>query len=559
MAPDNHRAAAGAATAVSAVYAAKTAAREAAASAVAAGRQRANTLSAKSEATAQRSRPTIDVSAELEVRTSVVHHRLRLEEMRRRAAYQQVDCAPVPEPEPEPEPNPAVLAWHGCVAAIGLERGGTWGQQFRALTKLYRETLGQNRDPTDIMLDAGARDTFPLRPVSVSQWRVLCAALSLKYKLPDPEQLEAELNVICGGSQHPQWNVIKRELSTSIGMPIPKLADAWSISEEPQVSESPGPGVRTLMRRWCSPAVGSEPFIRCQNNNLSSDLGRSLPHDTDASNSAFPVDALIVNVRQENALLRSHVQLKLQDDVKRLAAARAATRESLQRREDAVRSLESSLQRLGGSDSGLQANLAVSPKFDQLGKERDMLAELRLRSLVRQRATMAAAASHELARANAMWARQKHERALDLVLDAQRYLEQEKVRSSLESLGEAALVLESLQPLCNASVEQDEGVRATSALISELRRRAELLSTLQSEEAYGDAAVNSFQPRNNHTGGARGLSEAQKHYDASLRALRGPDDLKNSPERNAVLRVSTLVKQRELGLLSNPISSFNLD
>jgi hypothetical protein len=539
---DNRAAAAAAAAAAARAAEAKTAAREAAAAAAAA-RHRANVLSMSSRRQFAVQKPinsNIEVTAKLEARTSVVHHQLRLEDLRRRAAYQQVDSAP----EPEPEPEPAVVAWHRCMAACGAERGGSWGQQHRVLTRLYRDALGQNRDPTDIMLDAGAQDTFPLRPVSASQWRFLCAALSLKYQLTDPEQLETELNLVCGGSQCPDWDVIKRELSSSIDIPIPTISDARSTSEESQpVRENPDPGARTLMRRWRSPAVGSETFNLGQGN-VGSDIGRALPCSSDVCQSTFPVDVRIVNMRQENALVRSHVQRKLEQDVERLAAARAATRESLQRREEAVRSLESSLQRLG--DPGSEATLAVPPKFDQLGSERDTLAERRLRSLMRQCAMPSTASQAELARVNALWTRQKHQHAVDLVHDAQRFLAEEKVRSSLDSLAEASIVLESLQPL---GTEQDHDVRSTRAAIAELRRRAEQLSALQCEEMHGDAALHSFQPRdNNHNLGTHvaedthGLTEARKHYDASLRALRLLGDLNRSPERKAVQRVSALVK-----------------
>jgi hypothetical protein len=156
------------------------------------------------------------------------------------------------------------------------------------------------------------------------------------------------------------------------------------------------------------------------------------------------------------------------------------------------------------------------------------------------------ASQAELARVNALWTRQKHQHAVDLVHDAQRFLAEEKVRSSLDSLAEASIVLESLQPL---ETEQDHDVRSTRAAIAELRRRAEQLSALQCEEVHGDAALHSFQPRdNNHNLGTHdaehthGLTEARKHYDASLRALGLLGDLNRSPERKAVQRVSALVK-----------------
>lgn len=505
------------------------------------------------------------LSARIEVRDSVVQHQLALEETRRRVSRgRQFDVAPEPrQPEPEPELEPAVAAWHNCVAAVGAEKGGSWGQQHRVLARLYSDALGQPaRDPTPIMLDAGARETFPLRPVSVSQWRFLCAALSLKYQLPEPEQIEAYLHVVCGGSQHPAWDDVKRQLHSSIGEPVPtNLVDSMSVSKQtvpikedglgakladPNAgSKHPLPakenddlGVRILLRRWRSPTAAAA-TISCYRGTLGSG-NQTRPEQSPCSGAgdvctrgAMPMDALIAGLRQENELLRSRARLKLEEDASRLTAAQAATRESLARRKDAARWLESSLQRM--DHRCLVGKTAVRPSVAQLVAEREALADLRLRLLRQCAATPSPALKAELARVDGLWKQHRHERALELVDDAQRSLAQEKINMTLDRLAEADSALESFGATLDATVPN--GVRSTRASIADTRRRAEQLSTLQHEEARGDAARSSSRHRANS-----GLAEARKHYDIAVRAVRLADDLKRSPEREAVERVFPLVK-----------------
>ena len=504
------------------------------------------------------------LSARIEVRDSVVQqHQLTLEEMRRvsRGRRHEVDAAPEPEPEPEPDPEaePAVTAWHSCVAAVGAERGGSWGQQHRVLARLYSDALGQpDRNPTPIMLDAGARDTFPLRPVSVSQWRFLCAALSLKYQLPDPEQVEAYLNVVCGGNQHPEWAVVKRELRASIADPVPSnLVDSRSVSDQTlpvkedalvarladptAVSKHPPPAkkdgnlcARLLLRRWRRPTIATDTTHGFRGNPGFGDGELSPLNSPDIrSKGALPLDALIACLRQENELLRSRARLKLEEDASRLTAAQAATRESLARREHAARWLESSLQRM--SDHCLVGKTAVRPRVAELAAEREALAELRLRLLRQCAATPLPALEAELARVDGLWKQHKHERALELVDAAQGMFAQEKINTALDRLAEADSTLESFGAELDATVP--DWVRSTRALIADTRRRAEQLSTLQREEARGDAARKSSRQCANN-----GLTEARKHYDASVRAVCLPDDLRRSPEREAVERVFCLVK-----------------
>jgi hypothetical protein len=95
------------------------------------------------------------LQARIVARTATVAEEITLAEQRRRAAVAARLAAlrPVPEPEPEAE---AVIAWRRCVATVGEERGGTWGAQRRALVAVYAATLAQpERDPTEVMLDAG--------------------------------------------------------------------------------------------------------------------------------------------------------------------------------------------------------------------------------------------------------------------------------------------------------------------------------------------------------------------------------------------------------------------
>ena len=91
------------------------------------------------------------------------------------------------------------------------------------------------------------------------------------------------------------------------------------------------------------------------------------------------------------------------------------------------------------------------------------------------------------------------------------------------------------------------------SIIAELRRRGEQLIDLQREEASGDAIIlalgrHSNEDQNtNHVSGRgsdtmRVLTQAQDHYNTALRAVRMPNDLKLSPEREAMARVSSLIK-----------------
>jgi hypothetical protein len=244
MPPDDGRIAA-AAAAVRAARAARAAAAAAAAEAAAARHRVA--------LAAERREALRTLSARIDVRASVVAHSLTDGEARRRAWLGEAQRLT----EPEPEPEPSVLAWRRCVATIGAERGGTFGQQHRALTALYRDALRQpERDPTTVMLDAGAQDTFPLRPVSVAQWRFLCAALSVKYPtmLPDPEAVEGEQGAACGGARQPEWEAIKSELASSIGQAVVTAANGLSSSASAQsaanAEQDPRPAAHTLTQRW---------------------------------------------------------------------------------------------------------------------------------------------------------------------------------------------------------------------------------------------------------------------------------------------------------------------